>query len=145
MLHVRSGARPESIAPIILYTRQELSRIRESAGLPTTDELEQVKGGLVLGKWQGSLDGARDASATYAVETARYGSLDRLLAWPNAVRGVTAQQVQAAAIKYIHPDQLGTVLIGQIETVRAARHPRWPAALDEVIDTKDTKDTKEKP
>jgi len=133
MLHVRSGARPESIAPIILYSRQELSRIREASGVPTAEELEQVKGGLVLGKWQGSLDGARAASATYAVETVRHGSLDRLLAWPDAVRAVTPQQVQAAAAKYVHPEQVGTVLIGQIEKVRAARHPRWPAALDEVL------------
>ena len=133
LLHIRSGARPESIAPVIVYSRQELSRIREASGLPTSDELEQVKGGLVLGKWQGSLDGARAASATYAVETVHQGSLDRLLKWPDAVRAVTAQQVKAAAAKYVHPDQFGTVLIGQIDKARAARHPRWPAALDEVL------------
>ena len=55
------------------FSLQELARIREPAGAPTADELEQVKGGLVLGRWQGSLDGARDASITYAIETARLG------------------------------------------------------------------------
>ena len=73
LLQVRSGARPESVAPIIRYSVQELARIREAAGAPTADELAQVKGGQVLGKWQGSLDGARDASLTYAIETARFG------------------------------------------------------------------------
>lgn len=132
LLHVRSGARPESIAPIIRFSMQELERIRNAAGAPSAEELEQVKGGLVLGRWQGSLDGARQASLTYASETVRFGSLDHLMKWPDAVRAVTAEQVTAAAQKYIHPETIGTVLIGQIDEVRAARHPRWPVALDEV-------------
>jgi predicted Zn-dependent peptidase len=133
LLAVRSGARPESVAPIIRFAKEELSRIREAGGAPTAEELEQVKGGLVLGKWQGALDGARAASATYANETARYGSLDHVMKWPEAVRAVTAQRVSTVAQKYVHPDQLGVVVIGQIDAVRKARHPRWPVALDEVL------------
>jgi predicted Zn-dependent peptidase len=133
LLHVRSGARPESVAPIIRYSLQELATIHEAGGAPTPEELEQVKGGLVLSKWQSSLDGARTSSATYATETARYGSLDRLMKWPEAVRAVTAQAVTAAAQKYIHPDAMGITIIGQIDAVRQARHPRWPVALDEVL------------
>jgi predicted Zn-dependent peptidase len=133
LLHVRTGARAESVAPLLFYARQELARIRDAGGSPTTDELEQVKGGLVLGKWQGSLDGAGDASSTYAVETVRRGSLDWLLAWPDAVRAVTAATVTAAARAYVQPDQLGTVIIGQLDAVRQARHPRWPMTLDEVL------------
>ncbi|MGH9200088.1 MAG: M16 family metallopeptidase [Vicinamibacterales bacterium] len=132
LLHVRSGARPESVAPIVRLSLQELTHIREVDGAPTVDELEQVKGGLVLGKWQGSLDGARQTSATYASETARLGSLDRLMNWPAAVRAVTAEDVTVAARKYVHPERAGAVLIGQIEEVRRARHPRWPVALDDV-------------
>ena len=132
-LAVRSGVRPESVAPIIRFAKEELSRIREAGGAPTAEELEQVKGGLVLGKWQGALDGARAASATYANETARYGSLDHVMKWPEAVRAVTAQRVSTVAQKYVHPDQLGVVVIGQIDAVRKARHPRWPVALDEVL------------
>jgi zinc protease len=133
LLHVRTGARPESVAPLLHYARQELSRIREASGAPTLDELEQVKGGLVLGKWQGSLDGAGDASSTYAVETVRRGSLDRLLNWPDAVRAVTARDVTAAAQTYVHPDKLATVIIGPLDAVRKARHPRWPMTLDEAL------------
>ena len=132
LLHVRSGARPESIAPIVKYAKEELSRIREQAGMPTSDELEQAKGGLVLSQWQRSLDVARAASGTYATETVQYGSLERLHRWPESVRAVTAEQVQAAAAKYIQPDRLATVVIGQLEAVRTARHPRWPATLDEL-------------
>ena len=45
---------------------------------------------------------------------------------------MTGEQVQAAAAKYIHPDKLVTVLIGQLDAVRNARHPRWPATLEEL-------------
>jgi zinc protease len=133
LLHVRSGARPESIAPILKFAVQELSRIREPAGAPTADELEQVKGGIVLGQWQGSLDGARTASATYAVETVRFGSVEHLINWPKAVMAVSADDVVTVARKYIHPDMLATVVIGQVEKVRQARHPRWPVALDDLV------------
>jgi len=132
LLQVRSGARPESVAPIVHYALEELSRIRTDAGLPTSDELEEVKGGLILSKWQGSLDGARDASATYALELMRYGSLNRLMAWPNAVRAVTAADVRRVATTYVHPEQMATVIIGQLDAVRKARHPRWPVGLEEV-------------
>ena len=90
LLHVRSGARPESIAPIIRFSTEELARIREPPVRRPPRSSSRSKAGMVLGKWQGSLDGARDASATYASETARFGSLDHLLKWPDAVRAVTA-------------------------------------------------------
>jgi predicted Zn-dependent peptidase len=133
LLHVRTGGRAEAVAPLIRYSLEELGRIRQPGGAPTVDELEQVKGGLVLGRWEGSLDGARNASATYAVETARYGSLDRLRRWPDAVRAVTAKDVTAVAGTYVRPDDLAVVVIGPLDAVRKARHPRWPAALEEVL------------
>ena len=133
LLHVRTGGRPESVAPLIRYSLEELSRIRDAAGAPTTEELEQVKGGLVLGRWQGSLDGTRGVSASYAIETARYGSVDRLMRWPEAVRAVTSGQVTDVARRYIRPEQMGVVVIGQLDAVRNARHPRWPATLDDVL------------
>jgi peptidase M16-like protein len=133
LLQVRTGARPESVAPLIRYSLEELSRIRDASGAPTTDELEEVKGGLVLGAWQGSLDGSGNVSATYALEDARYGSLERLMRWPDAVRAVTARDVTDAAARYIQPDRMGVVIIGQLDAVRKARHPRWPATLEEVL------------
>ena len=132
LLHVRTAGRPESIAPL-KFSTEELARSRGQDGLATADELEQAKGGLVLSQWQRSLDGARAASATYAAETARRGGLDRLTGWPDTVRAVTAEQVRAAAERYIQPDQMRTVIIGQLEAVRKARHPRWPVSLDELM------------
>jgi zinc protease len=133
LLHVRTGGRPESVAPLIKLANEELSRSRGASGLATPDELEQAKGGLVLSQWQRALDGARAASAAYAAETVRRGNLDRLLGWPVMVRAVTAEHVRAAAERYIQPDEMRTVIIGQLDAVRKARHPRWPVALDDVM------------
>ena len=92
-----------------------------------------AKGVLVLGKWQKTLDGARPAAATYALEALRRGDLDRLLAWPSAVEAVTVEQVNQIARKYLDPAQMNTVIIGPIELIREARHPRWPVDLDSVL------------
>lgn len=132
LLHVRTGGRAESVAPLVKFAAEELSRSRGQAGLATADELEQAKGGLVLSQWQRALDGAAAASATYAAETVRRGSLERLLDWPDRVRAVTAEDVRAVAARYIQPEQMRTVIVGQLEAVRNARHPRWPVTLAEV-------------
>ncbi|MCY4398302.1 MAG: hypothetical protein OXE96_03015 [Gemmatimonadetes bacterium] len=132
VLHVWTGSRAESVGPLIRYSVAELTRIRTAAGAPSREELDQAKGGLALGRWQESLDGARRTAATYAVETVRRGSLDYLIAWPAAVLAVTAEEVTAAAVEYIDPGAMTAVVVGQIDDVRAARHPRWPVALDEV-------------
>ncbi len=134
LLHIRSSGRSESIGPILRYSIEEITRIREDSGAPTTEELSQVKGGLVSGRWQGELDGPREAAARYAVELARHGSLDRLLGWPEAVRAVTGADVTAVARAYIRPERMTAVVVGQIEDVRGARHPQWSFSLDEVAE-----------
>ncbi|MEX1182031.1 MAG: insulinase family protein [Gemmatimonadota bacterium] len=132
LLYVRTSSRAESVAPLIRLAVEELTRIRGTAGTPTAEELDQVKGGLVRGLWQRGLDGPRATAATYAMETARRGSLDALLGWPAAVNSVTAADVTAAAIMYIDPAKLTAVVVGPIDAVRAARHPRWPAGLEDM-------------
>jgi predicted Zn-dependent peptidase len=132
MLVVRASSRPESAAPILHFALDELLRIRTAEGVPTTDELEQVKGGLSLGSWQASLDGARATASTYALELVRWGSLERLHGWPAAVRAVTAAQVSEVARKYIEPDQMAAAVSGDLQLIQRARHPRWPLTLDEL-------------
>ena len=132
VLYVRSSGRWESVGPLIRYVTEEVARIREATGAPTAEELSQAKGGLTLARWEGGLDGVRATAATYALETVRRGSLDHLMAWPEAVRAVTVDQVTAAAQTYIDPRAMTAVVLGQIAEIRAARHPRWPVAFDEV-------------
>ena len=86
----------------------------------------------MLGRWQAMLDGVRPASTAYAEELVRHDSLDRLLGWPKAVQAVTAAQVKEVATRYLDPASLVTVVVGPLEQIQAARHPRWPASLDDL-------------
>jgi zinc protease len=130
LLHLRTGGRQEAVAPLVHFCLEELRRIQSKDDAITDQELEEAKGILVLGEWQTALDGATATSSAYAVETVRYGSADRLLSWPEAVRAVTASEVKAVAEKYLAPTELVTVVVGPLESIRKARHPRWPVDLD---------------
>ena len=65
----------------------------------------------------------------------RRGGTDWIVKWPAAVQAVTVAQVRDVARRYLPATQLTTVVVGPIDTIRRARHPRWPAALDEVVST----------
>jgi hypothetical protein len=134
LLHIRSSGRFEAVGPILRYSWEELIRIREESGAPTTEEMSQVRGGLVFGRWQGALDGPRAAAAAYAIELARHESLDRLLTWPEAVLGVEPADVTAVAEMYLRPERLTAVVVGPIGEVREARHPQWTFSLDDVAE-----------
>ena len=55
------------------------------------------------------------------------------MGWPEAVRSVTAGDVKRVAQEYLDPAAtFVTVVAGPLERIRAARHPRWPVALDEL-------------
>ena len=69
LLHIRTGGRQESVAPLVKFSLEEVSRIHSPTDTVTDEEIERAKGVLVLGAWQKALDGARQASTTYAVET----------------------------------------------------------------------------
>ena len=132
VLYVRTSGRWESVGPLVRYSVEEIGRIGEASGAPTAEELAQAKGGLTLARWEDALDGARATAATFAMETVRRGSLDHLMAWPAAVRAVSVEDVTYAARKYIDPSAITAVVLGQIDEIREARHPRWPVAFDEV-------------
>jgi predicted Zn-dependent peptidase len=132
LFHVRTGGRPEAVAPLIHFTREELVRLAVSGEPIATEELEMAKGALIRGDWQKSLDGAGQASATFALEMVRYGGTTRLLEWPGAVEAVTPEMVKDLADKYLDQAEMTTVVVGPIEKIRQARHPRWPIAFDEL-------------
>jgi len=45
---------------------------------------------------------------------------------------VTVAEVMASARRYLDPAGMVTVVVGPLEKIRAARHPRWPVSLDEL-------------
>jgi predicted Zn-dependent peptidase len=132
LLYLSTGGRSEAVAPLVRFCLDELSRLHDSAEALNDEELARAKGALVLGQWQAALDGPRQASATYALETVRREGLHDFLEWPQAVDAVTAKQVKAAALKYLDPGEMVTVVVGPIEAIRRAKHPRWPVTLDDV-------------
>lgn len=132
LLSIATGGRPESVAPLIKFSLEEAVRMGALSDRITPEELERAKGALILGTWQAGLDGVREASTTFAAETVRYGGVERLLKWPDAVQAVSAEQVKDAAQKYLKPAEMTKVILGPMEKIRRARHPRWPVALDEL-------------
>ena len=132
LLLVRTGGRPEAVAPLVRYSLDELERMHDPQEPVSEAEVTRAKGWLVEAVWRRSLELATHASETLAVEQVRRGSTDHLMGWPEAVGSVTAEDIKAIAQEYLDPSAFVTVVAGPLARIRAARHPRWPVALDEV-------------
>ena len=132
LLLARTGGRPEAVGPLVRYSLDEIARMHDPDTPVTDAEVIRAQGWLVGAVWQRSLELATDASRTFAVEAVRHGSADRLMNWPEAVRAVTAADVKRVAQEYLDPAGFTTVVAGPLTEIRAARHPRWPVALDEL-------------
>ena len=132
LLLVRTGGRPEAVAPLVRYSLDELERMHDPQEPVSEAEVARAKGWLVEAVWRRSLELATHASETFAVEQVRRGGMDHLMGWPEAVRSVTAEDVKAIAQEYLDPATFVTIVAGPLARIRAARHPRWPVALDEV-------------
>ena len=132
LLLVRTGGRPEAVGPLVRYSLEEIARMHDPAEPVTGAEVTRAQGWLLGAVWQRSLELASDASLTFAVEEVRRGGADRLMDWPEAVRAVTAADVKRVAREYLDPAGFTTVVAGPLAEIRAARHPRWPVALDDL-------------
>jgi len=132
LMTVRTGGRPEAVAPLVRFSHDELARLRDPAQPVTSVELERAQGWLVNATWQPTLGLATSASSAFALEHARRGGTDQLMGWPRAVRAVTTDNIKAMAQQYLDPASLVTVVAGPLDRIREARHPRWPISLDEV-------------
>lgn len=132
LMYVATGGRSEAVAPLVKFCRDELARLHRTNELIGAEEMERAKSFLVVGEWQAALDGQRQASATYAIETVRRSNLEEFLSWPATIEAVTAEQVKTVAAKYLDPADMVTVVVGPIEQIRQARHPRWPISFDEL-------------
>ena len=132
LLLVRTGGRPEAVGPLVRYSLDELARIHDPDEPVTEAEVTRAQGWLLGAVWQRSLELATSASETFAVEQVRRGGTDHLMGWPEAVLAVTTSDVKAVAQEYLDPAAFVTVVAGPLARIRAARHPRWPVALDEL-------------
>jgi predicted Zn-dependent peptidase len=107
----RSYSRPEVIEDIYRNMMRELERVREE---PVSDrELEVAQGALTDGLFQERYDGGYALTRSFALEKLRYGDHDRSATYVDRVRDVSKEDVLDAARKYLHPENMQVILIGE--------------------------------
>lgn len=109
----RSYSRPEVIEAIYDNMMEEVFRIRSEE--VSDEELFVAKGALTEGDFQVQyLDGYKIVR-NFALEKLRYGDHERSATYVERIRAVTAKDVLAAARKYLRPEDMQVILIGQPE------------------------------
>ncbi|MEJ2540040.1 MAG: pitrilysin family protein [Gemmatimonadota bacterium] len=114
----RTYGRPEAVRLLVDITFRELERIRETR--PTEEEIFVAKGALVDGLWATRYATGLDAARSYAREWLRRGDHSWSATYPERIRAVTAEEIQAAARSYIHPERMIVSVVGPLEEIRAA-------------------------
>lgn len=111
----RTYSRPEVIGAIYDNMLQEVIRIMNEE--VSDEELFVAKGALTDGHYQVQyLDGYTTARS-FALERLRFGNHDNSATYVARIRAVTAKDVLAAARKYLRPDEMQVILVGQPESL----------------------------
>lgn len=109
----RSYSRPDVIRAIYDNMMDEIFRVRSEE--VSDEELFVAKGALTEGSFQIQyLDGYK-LVRSFAIEKLRFGNHERSAAYVARIRAVTAKDVLAAARKYLRPDDMHVILVGQPE------------------------------
>lgn len=106
----RSYSRPEVIEATFDNMLEEIERIR--AEKVTDEELFIAKGALADGTFQVRYLDAYAATRDFAIERLRYGDHSRSASYVDRIRAVTTDDVLAAARKYLQPQRMQVVRIG---------------------------------
>ena len=114
----RTYGRPETVRLLVDITFRELEKIRGVTA--TEDEIFVAKGALVDGLYAASYATGLDATRSYALEWLREGDHEWSGSYPERIRAVTSDQVQAAARSYIHPERMLISVVGPLEQIRGA-------------------------
>ena len=107
----RSYSRHEVIDDIYRNMMDEVLRILDE---PVSDEeLFVAKGALTDGNFPVAYNDGYAIARSFAIEKLRYGHHDRSASYIDRVRAVDADDVRAAARKYLRPADMQIVLMGQ--------------------------------
>jgi predicted Zn-dependent peptidase len=107
----RSYSRPEVIKPIYDNMMREIIRIRRE---PVSDEeLFIAKGALTDGEFQVRYLDGYALTRNFAIERLRHGNHAPSASYVARVRSVSADDVRDAANKYLHPEKMQVVLVGE--------------------------------
>lgn len=105
----RTYGRPEVADQLIDLTMAEVNKIRDTK--VTEEELFVAKGALADGVFQMWFENSHTTAATFAEHWVRYQSFDHLSEFPKRVNTLTIDDVQAAAQKYLKPDEMVTLVL----------------------------------
>lgn len=125
----RTYGRPEAVRLLVDVTFRQLALMRDT--LVTDDELFVARGALVDGIYAERYATGLDAANAYAVEWLRNGSHERSASYPARIAAVTAEEVQAAARKYMHPDRMTIAVVGPLDRIRSAPAIEGEAQLED--------------
>jgi zinc protease len=106
---IASGVRTDVTAPAVTEILKEVKRIRDTALTP--DELALAKDSLVRSLPSDFQTGARVTASTAGIYIYDLG-LDYFSKYPSKLSAVTAEQAKAASEKYLVPDRLIVVAVG---------------------------------
>ena len=107
----RSYSRPEVIENIYENMMGELIRIRDEE--VTEHEMFVAKGALADGDFQVRYLDGYALTRSFALERLRYGNHDRSASYVQRIRAVSKQDILNAARKYIRPDNMQVILLGE--------------------------------
>ena len=114
----RTYGRPEVVRLLVQLTFEEIERIRGE--LVSEEELFVARGALADGDFSLWFRNGAATATTYAREWLRYRDHTRTASWQERVRAVTADDVLAAARRYLHPNRMQVVVVGPIDAIESA-------------------------
>ena len=107
----RSYSRPEVIENIYENMMGEIIRIRSEE--VTNHEMFVAKGALADGSFPVRYLDGYALTRSFALERLRYGNHDRSASYVQRIRAVSKDDVLKAARKYLRPDKLQVILLGE--------------------------------
>lgn len=128
----RTYGRPEVLHLLAELTLREIDRIRSEP--VSEEELFVAKNALAEGEFEMWFENGEATARTYALEWLRYRNHQATAGYRSRVRAVTAEDVQAAAQKYLHPNRMQFVLIGPLEKIRQASYPEGTLRLQSIAE-----------
>ena len=115
-----TSGRHEVIPLLVDLVLQEIDRIRSEPVYE--EELFVAIGALVDGSFQMLFEDGHATARTFAQEWIRYRHHRGTEQYPERVRAITAEDVLAAANKYLDPERLQLVIVGPIDRVFDAKN-----------------------
>jgi zinc protease len=107
----RTYGRHDVAQQLIDITFAEIERIRND--LVTEEELEVAQGALTDGAFLMRFESGVAVARTFAMELVLYGGFQHLYDYVRQVRRVSREDVRRAARRYLHPERMAVVVVGQ--------------------------------